>query len=171
MRCVRVFVCALLWCADTHSRFCADYCFDELPPEEKKIFSLFFFLFAAQISPSLPSFSRVPFPPFSLLSSLRVETLSWRPICPSFGKKKKSVRVHLFSIFFLLLLVLPHIFIAWIYTHTHTYIYKHTHTLHIHINNGIRNDQLFVDAVWRVVGLLFFLEKKFDDQQPIIRCF
>jgi len=58
-----------------------------------------------------------------------------------------------------------------IYTHTHVYIQTHTHTLYIHINNGIRNDQLFVDAVRRVVGLLFFLEKKFDDQQPIIRCF
>jgi hypothetical protein len=63
--------------------------------------------------------------PFSSFLSFCVETFVASHL-PIVRKKKKSVRVHLFSIFFLLPLLLLHIFIAWIYTHTHT----HTHVIY-----------------------------------------
>ena len=142
----------------------------------KIFFSLFFFLFAALIPPSLPRFSTESlaflFLPFSSFLSFCVETFvaAHLPI-PSFERRKKASGCTFFlsSFFFFVFLI----YSSLGYTDTHTYIYIQTHTLtlYIHINNGIRNDQLFVDAVRRVVGLLFFLEKKFHDQQPIIRCF
>jgi hypothetical protein len=142
-----------------------------------KFFSLFFFFSRLKFLHLFLAFSLAHsfFLPFSLLflSSFLCLRPSWRPICPSFIRKEEKKRpgctFFLSSSFFFF-------FFFFIYSslgYTHVYIQTHTHTryIYIHINNGIRNDQLFVDAVWRVVGLLFFLEKKFDDQQPIIRCF
>ena len=138
MRCARVFVCALLWCADTHSLvFVRIVCV--APPRTRKFFLCFFFLFAAHISPSLPSFlleKKAPltaflFLPFFASSETFVASHDGVPI--SRKKKKKRPGAPFFYLLLLLVLLLPHIFIAWIYTHTRTYIYKHTHTRYIYV--------------------------------------
>jgi hypothetical protein len=152
-----------------------------LHPHERENFFCFFFSFrGSNFSISSSSFlsKRKPLSPRSFSSPFFASSETFvasHDGVPSHERRKKSVRVHLFSIFFFFLFFFFLTYSSLGYTHTRTYIYTHTHThthaLYIHINNGIRNDQLFVDAVRRVVGLLFFLEKKFDDQQPIIRCF
>ena len=176
MRCVCA--CAFVVRGYARSCFCAD-CLS-CPPRTKKIFSLFFFFFFSRLKflhlflPFLLS-KRKPLSPrsFSSLFLCRVRP-SWRPMTASHltkEEKKASGCTFFLSSSSSCSSSSSHIHRLDIYTHTHVYIQTHTHTLYIRINNGIRNDQLFVDAVRRVVGLLFFLEKKFDDQQPIIRCF
>jgi hypothetical protein len=108
------------------------------PHEREKFFCFFFSFRGSHFSISSSSFSlseRKPLSPRSFSSPFFASSETFvasHDGVPSHERRKKSVRVHLFSIFFFFLFFFFLTYSSLGYIHTHARIYTNTHVIYTH---------------------------------------